>query len=82
MEIKYMRRASASKYLGERTDGMYNAGTLAKLAVTGGGPRFQKLGRFPVYTQEDLDEWLENRLSAKVTSTSALSQTRGGDREG
>lgn len=31
--------------------------TLAKLVVTGGGPRMHKAGRTPLYAASDLDRW-------------------------
>jgi hypothetical protein len=43
---------------------------LAKLAVVGGGPQFRKIGRFPVYTRSDLDEWVEAKITAPRRSTS------------
>jgi len=46
---------------------------LAKPAVTGGGPRFRKIGRFPVYTRADLDMWIEGRTTPPRRSTSAKS---------
>ena len=44
---------------------------LAKLAVVGGGPIFRKAGRFPIYTDVDLDTWAQGRISAPRCSTSA-----------
>lgn len=41
--------------------------TLQKLRVSGGGPRFAKLGRAVRYREEDLEEWLTARV---VSSTS------------
>jgi hypothetical protein len=46
--------------------------TLAKCAVTGGGPPYRKAGRYPLYHPDDLDGWLGGKLSDPVTSTSAL----------
>ena len=68
MTPTFMRRGDAANYLQARC-GLYTAGTLAKLACVGGGPRYRKLGHFPVYTQEDLDNWIEGRLSTQRTST-------------
>lgn len=67
----YLRRDKAAAYLQERY-GAYTTETLAKLACIGGGPRFRKLGRFPVYTAFDLDEWAALRMSKPVSSTSEL----------
>jgi hypothetical protein len=46
--------------------------TLATLATRGGGPRFQKWGRYPIYEWRDLVAWAEARLSAPISSTSEL----------
>jgi hypothetical protein len=46
--------------------------TLAKLATVGGGPPFRKFGRAPMYAPEDLDAWVEGKVTPLVTSTSAL----------
>ena len=42
---------------------------LAKLAVDGSGPQFRYVGKYPLYTEQDLDEWIEARLSAPARST-------------
>ena len=71
-----LRRAEASKYLLE-THGIGRApGTLAKLAVVGGGPRFRVAGRTPLYTTDDLDAWVDSILSPPVGSTSELREHR------
>ena len=75
MEIKtYLRRDKAAAYLQERY-GAYTTDTLAKLACVGGGPRFQKLGPFPVYLPEDLDAWAMSRMTRAVGSTSELGRS-------
>lgn len=74
----YLRRHQAADFLQERY-GFGTTETLAKLACIGGGPRFRKLGRFPVYTADDLQEWALSRLSGPVGSTSefAAQQRQG-----
>jgi len=57
----YIRRSEAAKYLKDNY-GVGTTGTLAKLACIGGGPSFRKLGRFPLYTKEDLDNWANEKL--------------------
>jgi len=69
----YLRRAEAARYVRERWGAPCSASWLAKLAVTGGGPRFRKIGRFPLYTRADLDIWIEGRITAPRHSTSAKS---------
>ncbi len=71
----FLRRDKAAEYL--KTNWGFGAvDTLASLASRGGGPRFRKLGRFPVYTEADLDEWAQSRLSDPVSSTSELPSKR------
>ncbi len=71
-----LRRVEASQYL-KSVWGIDRAPTtLAKLAVVGGGPRFQKVGNIPIYPPELLDEWVEELLSPPVGSTSELSEWR------
>ncbi|MBF0179795.1 MAG: helix-turn-helix domain-containing protein [Magnetococcales bacterium] len=56
-----LKRPGAAAYLA------IGVSTLEKMALTGGGPRFIKLGKTVVYDPHDLDSWLESR---KVFSTS------------
>lgn len=70
--LKYLRRREASEYLKENWGVSLGPNTLAKLAVQGGGPPFQKDGPFPIYTTSNLDAFAEARLSPVVTSTSEL----------
>lgn len=67
----YLRRKEAAAYLQERF-GAYTTETLAKLACVGGGPRFRKMGAYPLYSPDDLDAWAEARMSKSVASTSEL----------
>jgi hypothetical protein len=46
--------------------------TLATLACRGGGPRYRKFGRVPLYRWGDLLDWARSRLSAPVRSTSEV----------
>jgi len=66
---EYLRRDAAAAYLKARY-GAYTRQTLAKLACTGGGPVFRRIGRYPVYLAADLDAWAVGRISAPVMSTS------------
>ena len=67
---KLLRRQAASVYLRE-THGLDRApSTLAKLAVIGGGPIFRRAGRVPLYSADDLDEWVASKLSQPMRSTS------------
>src|SRR5918993_5215288 len=66
------RRAAASAYLRDKWGVERAPGTLAKLAVVGGGPRFRKAGRTPLYAPADLDAWASELLGQAVASTSEL----------
>ena len=67
---RFLRRKAASIYL-HQTYGLDRApSTLAKLAVIGGGPPFRRMGRVPLYAEDDLDEWVASKLSAPMRSTS------------
>jgi hypothetical protein len=65
-----LRRWEASEYL-KLIHGIQSApATLAKLATIGGGPRYQKSGRVPLYPITELDEWALKRLGALIQSSS------------
>lgn len=66
-----IRRAKAAEYLQQRL-GAYTAETLAKLACVGGGPRFVKVGKFPLYRVSDLEEWIASRTSQRVANNAQL----------
>jgi hypothetical protein len=68
---EYLRRVEAASYLQERY-GAYTVETLAKLACVGGGPRFVKMGAFPLYKPEWLDEWAVARMSKPVAHNAEL----------
>jgi hypothetical protein len=53
--------------------------TLATLASRGGGPKFRKYGRYPVYRWGDALEWAKARLSPAIASTSELDRLRQSD---
>jgi hypothetical protein len=71
-----MRRDEASAYLRDRHGIQHSPDYLAKLAVTGGGPRFHKARRTPIYTIEHLDEYAAEVTSPPVRSTSELRTAR------
>lgn len=72
MKPKVLRRSAASDYLQATWGVSCKPATLAKLATLGGGPPFAHVGRWPVYSPEDLDDWIERRLTEKRSSTSEL----------
>ena len=73
---RFLRRKAASKYLQEVHGVVRAPSTLAKYAVLGGGPIFQRLGRDPVYTPVNLDEWVASKLSGLMRSTSDIAASK------
>ncbi len=65
-----LRRKQASKYLQDQWGISRTHATLAKLAVLGGGPKFQHANRTPLYPLEELDKWAQSILSPLKSSTS------------
>lgn len=78
IKVRHIRRDEASKYLKETWGISRTPKTLAKLAVTGGGPAYQKDGRFPLYTIASLDAWVKSHLSPSVTSSAELTKLVAG----
>lgn len=74
---KLLRRKEASKHLKEMWGVDRAPSTLAKLAVIGGGPPFQRLGRVPLYATDDLNEWIASQLSPPMRSTSEAASSKG-----
>lgn len=66
----WLRRKEASRYLQERYNISRTPGTLAKLAHVGGGPKFQYVGRIPMYPVDALDDWATGLFSQVLSSTS------------
>lgn len=66
---RLLRRSGASNYLDEVHGIQRTVGTLAKLAVEGGGPPFRRDGRIPLYDPDDLDAWAESILTPPAAST-------------
>jgi len=63
--MKYRSRKRARDYLLEQGVPI-GSNALAKLAARGGGPRFRYWGRDAVYTEDDLDDWVQQKLSPPV----------------
>ena len=73
---RLLRRKAASDYLHD-THGLDRAPTtLAKLAVIGDGPIFRRIGRVPLYSTDDLDEWVASKLSGPMRSTSEIASPK------
>ena len=73
---RLMRRTKAADFIRETFGVSCCASTLAKLAVVGGGPEYQKFGRFPLYSPSACRAWVQKKLSRRVTSTSELETLR------
>ena len=71
-EEHLLSRTEASDYLRGVWKIPHSIGTLAKLAVVGGGPEFRKAGRIPLYPQDGLDAYARAKLTRRVRSTSEL----------
>jgi hypothetical protein len=76
-----LRRTEASQFLKERWGIDRAPSTLAKLATIGGGPKFERANRIPLYAPKFLDEWARSILSPPMTSTSDTGGTVGGEIE-
>lgn len=69
MPQKYRTRREAALYIEER--GLkISPKTLQKYATVGGGPIYQIFGNRAVYTDPDLDAWVDAKLSPPRRSTS------------
>ena len=75
-KTRRLRRKEASTYLLREWGISRTPKTLAKLATIGGGPPFEKDGRFPLYTPPVLDTWARSQLSPLVHSTAELAQQK------
>ncbi|RVE97202.1 DNA-binding protein [Sinorhizobium meliloti] len=61
---RLLRTEQAAEYLG------LGVSTLEKYRLTGGGPRYSKLGRSVRYSSTDLDDWISanRRRSTSVAA--------------
>lgn len=67
-EKQYLSRGEAASYCVKKGFPVSQK-TLAKYACIGGGPKFHKFGAMRViYKIDDLDEWIERRLSRTYAS--------------
>jgi hypothetical protein len=64
-----LRRRDVPAYLATQHGVEIAYATLEKMATVGGGPAMQYMGRIPLYSTEELDRWVQERLSAPVRST-------------
>lgn len=80
MKTHYHSRAASAEYLKKRGLPITKA-TLQKYATVGGGPIYQIFGNRALYTEENLDAWADEKLSAPRRSTSDIEAAgQGGPR--
>ena len=68
-ETRFYRRKEAASYLLAKY-GFGAVRTLAKGAVTGDTPAYQKAGKIVLYTREALDAWAMSKIGPVRRSTS------------
>lgn len=66
----YLRRHEAARYVREHYGVPCSTQWLAKLVTVGGGPLYCKAGKYPIYTVEDLDTWIQSRVTGLRASSS------------
>ncbi|MGH6949382.1 MAG: hypothetical protein ACREH4_00770 [Vitreimonas sp.] len=74
-----LRRREASEYLAAVHGIRLRPATLAKLACTGGGPRYRLDGHYPVYEPAELDAFAVSRLGPLRSSTRDYGSGEGSD---
>jgi hypothetical protein len=72
----FITRRFAAKYVRDTYGVRCSEKWLAKLAVTGGGPRYWKDGRAVLYRRDALDAWVDGRISGPWTSSSGAQEQR------
>jgi hypothetical protein len=71
MKSRFFTRKEAADYLTNERGLRTASSTLQKFATVGGGPEYQRYGKLAVYTQESLDRYVDAKLTAPRSSTSA-----------
>ncbi|TVQ30561.1 MAG: DNA-binding protein [Geminicoccaceae bacterium] len=71
MATKYLNRHEAAAYITAKGLACSFA-TLQKYATVGGGPLYRKFGNRVVYTEADLDAWIEQKLGPARASSSEI----------
>lgn len=74
MKSVYLSRRFAAKYVRDNYGIRCSEKWLAKLAVTGGGPKYWKDGRSVLYRRDALDAWVSTRVRGPFSSSSLASQ--------
>ncbi len=65
-----LRRDEAVQYLEVTFGIVYAVASLARFACHGGGPKYSKVNRTPLYAKTDLDAWAAEKLGGPIASTS------------
>ena len=63
---RMLRTKEAAEYCGS------SSSTFEKLRLSGGGPRYVKIGRRVVYDPADLDAWLESKRRRSTSDRGEL----------
>lgn len=66
----FLRRAEAADYVRQHWGLPCSHAYLQKLASVGGGPVFQRAGRWPMYLEADLDAWVDAKISGPLKKAS------------
>jgi excisionase family DNA binding protein len=54
-----------------------SSSTLAKLRLSGGGPRYTKIGRKVLYARANLDAWMTAHARTSTSDRSTIAKERG-----
>lgn len=66
----FLQRDDVSRHLWDAWGMRVAPATLAKLASSGGGPKFHKVGRTPIYPLDEVNAWARKRLGPLLSSAS------------
>ena len=61
--MQYLTKKQASTYLSCNLGLTISEKTLSKYITTGGGPIYHKFGNRVVYTTNDLNDWVNSKIS-------------------
>ncbi len=70
------RRDDAANYIRTSWGIPCSSGHLANLASRKLGPKFFRVGRFPLYPQSELDVWAQSLISLSNAETELLAPTQ------
>lgn len=70
MYADFLNESQVSDYIKSRIGHAISRSHLRKMRCVGGGPEFQKWGRYVAYPRDALDAWIDGRFSDRKRSTS------------